>query len=581
MLKIINPKLTENICNRNIYESTILKINGINSKNIYEILPDNAKKSYRFSEYFTQMSRLKEEDSFYNYLKDLDKNKKICIIGDYDCDGILGTTIMAAGLSVWGFNVIYMIPDRFLDGYGMKKKHIDSAILSDSDLIITVDNGITCIEEIQYAKDKGIPVIVTDHHTPNGENPADIVIDPLYNNDKYQMISGACVAFKLIYNIFEKEKIRDSVLFDLAALAGITTLSDVMPLIGENRILYHATMNYCNSNKRNTNTFIYKLGELLSFYVMGSYMPGETKPLKNFNKTTVDFYLSPVINAINRVNGDVTVLVGDLLEILWGDSTCELDYYAKINKTRKEMKKELLELHKPDPNHSVIVESLNAGRLDNYKGVGGLVASEVVENEKKPALIGVDRGGEYLEFSGRSVSGYSLFEALNRVKENNSDLDLNFGGHAEALGGRIRKDQITKLADLLSFDFDTNFSSKDEELIHLTSTNGWICAYRALFPFGNKFKLPQFYCKSKVLYCNASERWVKMKFIGDSPIKIFNKRDLDYVMEFSTKHRDREIELILDMCYDDSGEIMFKLVNVLNRDPKIEEDLKRKNIFNN
>ena len=566
-----NILTTENIkpfLNYDKYISAIMRYNKIDENNFYALFPDVNRYDITFEEYFNKMETLDGTKEFIEFVKQ-NKDLPSVVLSDHDCDGIMGNVILTMSLSLNGINVSYMATDRFRSGYGMKIKDVDRAIKGGARVLYTVDQGITCQEAIDYARSKGLKVCVTDHHNGPIHVNADCVIDPYYIENKtiFKGISGATVALKLGYALTKSLNGDLRIFNDLGSLAGITVLSDVMPIIGENRLLYKSMVKHCNKNV-NKNSFIRRLVDLISFHIPGSNEFDFMPPSRDFNKTNIDFYFVPVINAVNRVEGNVEELISDIIQIFYNDYDGDPRYYYNLNNTRKQMKKDLMHYHKKTK-YSVVVDSLKVNSDLNYGGIAGLIASDIVTEEKKPCLLGIDQGQSRLSFSGRSLPGYDLYGLLSRVQKNNPDLNLQFGGHAEALGASIPRENLVKLQEALSEEFNKDLFEIEEEYFLLDNTDAWIRVFKQFSPFGNKFQMPQFYVKTCINFCNTNTKQFYLKNCGRTPIVSYSKNDLDYIFCLATKKRDLEIEAIVELCYDQDGNVIFKLVNILNKDKSI------------
>ena len=577
----------------NPYLDAVIKYNRKENSNLKWLLPDKANKLdfSTFETYYNFMERIDGTNDFINFVNENKHEKSICI-SDHDCDGIMACVICTVGLSEFGIDISHISTNRFTTGYGMKKEMIDIVASQGIKVIYTVDQGITCNDVIEYAHSKGMKVCVTDHHTGLSDCVADCVINPCYfkNQTQFKSISGATVIFKLIYELYKHHNMQLSMMDDLATLAGITVLSDCMPMINENRILYKCMEEYCNFQcSFEVTTYIRRVAELLSFIPFseqrkvrensycdeaGNYFSqlgeGYIPVIKHFNTTSINYYFVPIINAINRVEGDVTDLIDDLINLFYKPTMTLTGTYAKINKTRQNMKTELLIEHRFD-GKSVCVEAFSTG-VDDYSGICGLVASDVTENEKRPALIGIipSEPNKRIKFSGRSVSGYNLYKLLQRVKENHPELEVEFGGHAEALGASIPPENLEKFRDVLCEYYSQDAYEIVNSYFLLDNVDNWLKVINALGPFGNQFELPQFYIKTTIQYCNLENKEFNLKGCGRSPIMVFAKRDLEYIMNLATKNRNKEIECVLEPTYTDDGAIRFKLVNILNRDASID-----------
>lgn len=549
----------------NQYESTLLDYNNIKQKDISKLLPDLNQYIYTIDDYLEKMEPIQKGKDFVKYIKD-NLNKTFFIIGDYDCDGIMATCIISYALTLCGAKVVFTAPNRFVTGYGMKKSQVDEAIKANADIIITVDNGITAFDAISYAHQNGLKVLITDHHNPQGTNDAELVIDPWYNEDKFKGISGATVAMKLAYELYKEFNFDKYFMHNFVALAGITCLSDVMPMLEENRILIKSVTEYMNKEVYKKGSFINRLAKLVSFYDPKSKsdpyfeLPGT---FRDFNKANIDFYLVPIVNAVNRVTGNVNELIYDIMDLFYEDFPGLPSYYSDLNNKRKYMKSELLSLHKKS-DAKAVVEKLNPGKYeDDYSGIAGLVASTIVETENKPALIGIDLDKEPIHFSGRSVSGFNLFEALTKIKSEHPELSLTFGGHAEALGAAMNSCDIPKVQEYLSEEFSkVKIEEVEPVYVALNNVNEFKEVYYKYWPFGNKFEFPKFYCEGIPTYINKSDKCFYLDSVGNTKIQYFTKDIGDRIGDIVFKKTKKIIKCILSM-YDENNEAILKIEKIL------------------
>lgn len=363
----------------------------------------------------------------------LEKKEKIAIYGDYDVDGITSTALLYDFLKSLGADVIYYIPDRKDEGYGINIMAVNKLIKKGMKLLITVDCGITAIGEVEFAKLQGMDVIITDHHTCKERIPtaAVAVVNPKRPDDEYGFdgLAGVGVAFKLALALAMRLGIRTGPVFDrYADIAAIGTIADVVPLIDENRIIVDKGLKLLQAPKRPG------LRELLEIAGMSN---------KKVAASTVAFALAPRMNAAGRLGTAVTAV--ELLltreETRAREIAAELDRENRERQeTEREINNEALEMIAADPNFAkkkVIVLAKEGW----HNGVIGIVASRIMEQFYKPTILislsdGVGKG------SGRSISGFNLFDALN----DSDELLTTFGGHAVAAGLGINEANIEKFS---------------------------------------------------------------------------------------------------------------------------------------
>ena len=346
------------------------------------------------------------------------KKEKILIIGDYDVDGTTSTSMLYAYFKQREFDVLYYIPDRYKEGYGVSLESIDYADENSVKLIITVDCGIKAVNEVKYANSKGIDVIVCDHHLPDVDLPkAHSVLNPKQLDCRYPFkdLCGCGIAYKLIsaHNIKSANKLNIRSLLDFVALA---TISDMMPLIDENRVMVFHGLNEINNNPR--------LG-LRNFL----------KSLNKVDESKISFNIGPRINAAGRMkNGKIIV---DLLTEEDANKANSLSNEVEyLNLKRRSIEKKVYEnvIKKIDnTKYSNIIYGQNFST-----GVLGIVASRLVEKSYKPTIIITDFDENLLTGSVRSVSGFDVYGALIKCEK----FLYQFGGHKFAAGIKIEKSKL-------------------------------------------------------------------------------------------------------------------------------------------
>ena len=346
------------------------------------------------------------------------KKEKILIIGDYDVDGTTSTSMLYAYFKQREFDVLYYIPDRYKEGYGVSLESIDYADENSVKLIITVDCGIKAVNEVKYANSKGIDVIVCDHHLPDVDLPkAHSVLNPKQLDCRYPFkdLCGCGIAYKLItaHNIKSANKLNIRSLLDFVALA---TISDMMPLIDENRVMVFHGLNEINNNPR--------LG-LRNFL----------KSINKVDESKISFNIGPRINAAGRMkNGKIIVELLTEEDANKANSLSnEVEY---LNLKRRSIEKKVYEnvIKKIDnTKYSNIIYGQNFST-----GVLGIVASRLIEKSYKPTIIITDFDENLLTGSVRSVSGFDVYGALTKCEK----FLYQFGGHKFAAGIKIEKSKL-------------------------------------------------------------------------------------------------------------------------------------------
>jgi len=343
----------------------------------------------------------------------------ICVYGDYDADGVTSTALLYSYLEAIGARVMYYIPSREAEGYGMNNAAVDTLHQKGVKLIVTVDNGIAAINEIRYAKSLGIDTVVTDHHMPLGELPDACAVVDLHRSDcpsRFKQLSGVGVAFKLIMALEGEYCDVDSLLDMYADLLCLGTIGDIVELKSENRVFVKRGLLSMRHTER---TGLYAL--IRNAGLMG-------KPITAGN---VSFTLVPRINAVGRLGAS-----GRSVELLLTNDEEEAGEFAAAmsydNAERQQIERDILEKIDArvtrDP-RLVMDKVLVLDGENWHQGVVGIVASRIREIYGKPTII-ISRDGENAKASGRSVEGFALCDAVAAC----GDLLTHYGGHPMAAG---------------------------------------------------------------------------------------------------------------------------------------------------
>lgn len=373
-------------------------------------------------------------------MKDMDKaverittavenGEKICVYGDYDADGVTSTSLLYSYLrDSLGADVMFYIPTRTGEGYGMNKSAVDKIHSLGVTLIITVDNGISAREEIDYANSLGIDTVITDHHMPSGAIPKAVaVVNAHQQDDKspFKDFSGVGVAFKLVMAIEGEYADVDSLLENFSDIATLGTIGDIVPLVGENRTLVKNGLRHIqNSDRIGINAMKQESGIAE----------------KEINSSNVAFTLVPRINAGGRI-GSSEKSVNLLLTEDEDEAVTIADKLGMDNRERQSIEKEILasidEEVRRTPNIVNDKILVFAGK-GWHQGVVGIAASRIKEIYDKPTIIiGIDDDG-VARGSGRSVEGFSLCDAVFACSEHLT----HYGGHPMAVGISLEKEKI-------------------------------------------------------------------------------------------------------------------------------------------
>lgn len=380
-----------------------------------------------------------------------EKEEKIAIYGDYDADGVTATAVLYETLSNLGFsNVTYYIPDRQLEGYGINEKSVEYLYQQGVKLIITVDCGITNFKEIEKAKELGIDVIITDHHHVMEEIPAAlVVINPHMPNSgfRFQHLAGVGVAFKLaqaLYQKFDPEKI-DQLKWALD-LVCIGTVADCVPLLGENRVLTRYGLIVVSKTRRVGLQEMFRVGRI---NIDENHIP---------NAYEIAFFIAPRINAAGRVD-HASMSYNLLIEkdrVVARDLALEVE--GKNQERQKVTGQIVKEVTMLAQNAFKDKKFIIASNLHWPVGILGLVAGKISDQFNKPTVV-CQKQDDFFVGSLRSIPEVNIVEVL---EECSTVLD-KFGGHAQAAGIRVKKEQMAKFYEL--FEEAINKRVTEEETI--------------------------------------------------------------------------------------------------------------------
>ncbi len=467
--------------NLNKLISTILANRNITTEEEIRLFLSPTRKDFHNPFLITDM-----EKSVERIIKAIENNEKVTIYGDYDVDGITSITVLKSFLKDRGLETSQYIPNRLNEGYGLNNNAIEKIKQQGCDLMITVDCGISAINEINYASSLGIETIITDHHEPGNEIPkAFAVIDNKRKDSKYPFreLAGVGVVFKLIQAIGIKLGLKEEEYLKYLDIVCVGTISDIVPLVDENRV-------------------IAKLGLMLIRQTRNIGLKSiiDTSGYTKIDSNSISFGIAPRINACGRMGK-----AEDALELFLSKNYNEVSELAKklndYNKLRQDTEKEIyenaikqIEQNKLDKNNSIIV-----GGHNWHHGVIGIVSSKITEMYFKPSILlsfeedGIGTG------SGRSIPGFDLHEALTKCLGSVE----KFGGHSMAVGLTVKKEKfeefkkefeqiatksnVSEIIPVINIDAKIDFSAINKDMVE---------SLKQLEPFGEGNKMPVFVFKN-------------------------------------------------------------------------------------
>ena len=404
----------------------------------------------------------------------IENEEKILVYGDYDADGITSTVLLVETLISMGANVSSYIPNRFEEGYGPNKEAFTKIIDSGITLIITVDNGIAGVEEVDLANELGCDVIVTDHHKIQDTIPnAYAIIHPEHpeGNYPFKKLAGVGVAFKLAHALLE---IFPDFLLDLVAIG---TIADMVSITDENRIFVKQGLELINDDPR--------IGLKMLLELSGI----DTK----IDEQTVGFYIAPKLNSIGRMDSaklGLTFLMAE--EPVTARALAE--QIEQYNIQRKQITEDIVkDVISKIENSEKKQKNVIMVSGEYHEGVLGIVASNIVEKYQKPVFIMNEKEG-VLKGSARSIFDFNIYVAMNKI----SDLFLAFGGHTLAAGFSFEKSNFEKIEEFLDNEFEefkqNNDLKANKNIDIVTSLEDisyqFLNSLDALKPYGMDFEKP-------------------------------------------------------------------------------------------
>ena len=461
------------------------------------------------------------------------RHEKIMILGDYDVDGTTSTAMLYKYFKNINYDIIYYIPDRYNEGYGVSEKAIEYAEKSKVSLIITVDCGIKAINQVDISNSKNIEMIICDHHLPGDQIPdAFGILNPKQKNCKYPFkeLCGCGIAYKLItaHNSILKNSIDISIFLDFVALA---TISDMMPLIDENRIMVFHGLKVINSQPR--------IG-LRNF-------------LKSINgridESKISFNIGPRINAAGRMKTG-KIIVDLLIEEDINRANTLSNDVEYLNQNRRRIEKDVVDEALKQIDNERYTNIVYGERWN--QGVLGIVASRIIERSYKPTVVLTESNEDILTGSVRSVKDYDVYKSLSDCQDNL----IQYGGHKYAAGLKLKKSKFkifknqfeSIVKDSVGHSMFTRSFSYDLLIDFSKLTIENIKIIRRMSPFGLGNRRPVFrtnncFIDSKLQFLGKDDQIVKSK------IKDKNGSQLPFIC-FDKKSELVDLQSSFDVLYN-------------------------------
>ena len=465
----INSMLAEILVNR-----------GVTSKNAREFLNPNR------HDFYDPFLMPDMEKAVNRIIEAIENTEKIIIFGDYDVDGITSITVLKSFLEDRGIKVDSYIPNRLNEGYGLNKEAIQKIAKEKYTLMITVDCGITGIEEVDLAKSLGIDTIITDHHEPIETLPNAIaVVDCKRKDNKYPFreLAGVGVAFKVAQAISIKLNLDEKEYLKYLDIVSIGTISDIVPLVDENRVITLLGLKLVKVTKN-----------------IGLKAILKEAGFKKVDSSTISFGVAPRLNACGRM-GEADKGLSLLLTKNQDEATALSIEINDYNLKRQQEEKRIYE----EANNQIKEDKLEEQEAIVLKGIGwhhgviGIVASKITEIYFKPSILVCYEGEDIGKGSGRSIPGFDLHKALMKCK----DSLAGFGGHSMAVGVSVKRQNFEKFkSEFLKIAREENISAIEpilniDGIINIDEiTKQMVESLSLLEPFGEANKMPTFAFKN-------------------------------------------------------------------------------------
>ena len=477
--------------------------------------------------------------------KAMGAKERIMIYGDYDVDGTTAVALVYKYLQNYYSNIEYYIPTRYEEGYGISKKSIDYAAENNVKLVIVLDCGIKAIDEIKYAKEKGIDFIICDHHMPDEEVPdAVAILNPKMPGSSYPCphLPGCGVGFKFMQAFAMSNGLTNhNELESLLDLVAVSIAADIVPIVGETRVMAYHGLKRLNSNPNLGLRSIIRLCKLTN---------------KDITISDVIFKIGPRINASGRMQSGIEavdlLVCRDLHDAY--EKGKDIDQY---NKDRKELDKKITEEANSLISNNVNIiqgkKSVVIYNKDWHKGIIGIVASRLTELYYKPAVVLTYSNG-IATGSSRSVQGFDIYSAINSMR----DLLLNFGGHPYAVGLSLKEENIPEfrrrfeeyVAEHIKPNQLQPMTEIDATIEFADITPGLVSYLKKFNPFGPGNQNPVF-CSRNVFDFGTSRlvgknlEHIKLELEDNSTSRVINAIAFNMAPYFEHIHAHKPI----DICY--------------------------------
>lgn len=487
----------------------------------------------------------------------ISNQKKIAIYGDYDVDGVMSTTILYKGLKPFVSALTYYIPHREKEGYGLNKAAIKTLAESGVNLLLACDNGITAVEEVAYAHELGMQVVILDHHEPIVKGTQEVLpdADAIVNQKQthcaypFKHLCAAGISYKFINHLYLKldKPLAPTLKEELLVFAGIATLCDVVDLLEENRLIVHLAINILREQIDN----------------IGLKNIAKLKNLTQLDEENIGFVIGPCINAAGRLEN--AMMAVDLF-------TAEDEATAKkiatdlveLNERRKAITKEAMDIILAEMDNAQVDNVIVAYNPAIHEAVAGIVAGRLKEKFHRPTVV-LTKGESYVKGSARSIESYDIYEGLAAFRH----LYHKFGGHQMAAGLSLEEENVPILRKGLNDAFNASL----EEIINIDMQVSlteltYLLAKEldVLKPFGKANPAPLFGTKSvKVLsvkllpdkntiiftFETEREKGIKGIYFGgtDKFTQMILSHYDDYVAEKIFAGIIRNIEIKMDILY--------------------------------
>lgn len=485
-------------------------------------------------------------------------DEKIIIYGDFDCDGAMGITTGYLALKNLGANVSYYSNNRFKEGYQVSPEGVKNILKVNPDtrLIITVDNGIGGHDMVNFCKKNNIKVVITDHHLPGKTLPdAEAVVSPKRKDCPYPFkeLCGAGVMWKLMYLLYDEFNKDLNYIYNLLDIVTLATVADVVPLIGENRVIVKEGLKLMREEKRKT------------FQILREETYTMKEDIDSHN--TIGFTYGPMINAEGRMNGKPDKAIKMFLDTDEWHIRQYVRFLIDVNEERKTITRKQTKIGKKIVKSKGKIPYVIVVRGPFHEGIVGLIAGRLREEYYRPVIVLTQVNNRDWKGSTRSIEGFHMKHSLDAV----SEYLISYGGHSQAAGLTIDGKDIFRFEKAINDYAKTNLTKDDltprvfiDYVVNSKVTYDMIKIINILEPYGKDFEYPIFAIKNCHIinpsYIGQGERYAKL-YSHDYQVVMWNEEDVEAYKKLNEPRNLRIVGSPEINIFNGESSLQFRIIN--------------------